>query len=175
MSERSVFKKGDTPVITTAESAGFCFGVQRAVESAMREAGRGGEVVSFGPIVHNDDVVRELSDAGVSVVNSVEELEKLPPQTVIIRAHGIPEETQNRILALGHTIVDATCPFVKKIHRIVREASLNHEKVVIIGDPNHPEVQGIFGWCSGDCFIISSAEEVENIPFSHDEQIKIVV
>lgn len=110
------------------------------MNTALEEAKKGGSVISFGPIVHNDDVVNDLKARGVSVVHSISELENCPPSTVIIRAHGVPEETQNEILRLGHKIVDATCPFVKKIHKIVREASEENENVLIVGDPSHPEV-----------------------------------
>jgi 4-hydroxy-3-methylbut-2-enyl diphosphate reductase len=132
--------------ITTAKSAGFCFGVQRAVEVVYKEIENGGKVYTYGPIIHNEEVVDELKQMGVRVINSLEELKDAPKGTIILRSHGVTEAVYEEIASYGHDIKDATCPFVKKIHKVVREQSEQGRYVVIIGNPEHPEVEGIVGW-----------------------------
>lgn len=132
--------------ITTAKSAGFCFGVQRAVDVVYKEIENGGKVYTYGPIIHNEEVVDELKQMGVRVINSLEELKDAPKGTIILRSHGVTEAVYEEIASYGHDIKDATCPFVKKIHKVVREQSEQGRYVVIIGNPEHPEVEGIVGW-----------------------------
>ena len=136
--------------ILLAENAGFCFGVRRAVEMAQKaaEKNRGGrKVMTLGPLIHNEAVVDQLRREGVECADS---LESVPEDALlIIRSHGVPEAVYEAALKRGVEILDATCPFVKRIHRIVREASERGETVVIVGDGNHPEVKGIQGWCGG--------------------------
>ena len=116
-----------------AKSAGFCFGVERAVKAAYDAAeNKDLPVYSFGPIVHNDEVIRELRDKGVQIVESETELETLPKGIVLIRAHGITRALQGKLNTLGFQIIDATCPFVKKIHKIVDESSKEGMKILII-------------------------------------------
>ena len=133
--------------VTVAKSAGFCFGVKRAVDTVYREIESGEKpVYTFGPIVHNEQVVEDLENRGVQVIHSEDELEGLSGGTVVIRAHGVSRDVCEKIEARGMKIVDATCPFVKKIHRIVDEEGRKGRHVVIIGSADHPEVQGIMGW-----------------------------
>ena len=109
--------------VTVAKSAGFCFGVKRAVEQVYQQLETGKKpVYTYGPIIHNDQVVKELEQKGVRVIRSEEELERLGEGTVIIRSHGVSRRVQEKMEASGLTVADATCPFVKKIHRIVEEA-----------------------------------------------------
>ena len=109
--------------VTVAKSAGFCFGVKRAVDTVYREIESGEKpVYTFGPIIHNEQVVEDLENRGVQVIHSEDELEGLSGGTVVIRSHGVSRDVCEKIEARGMKIVDATCPFVKKIHRIVDEA-----------------------------------------------------
>jgi 4-hydroxy-3-methylbut-2-enyl diphosphate reductase len=156
--------------ITTAKSAGFCFGVQRAVEVVYKEIENGGKVYTYGPIIHNEEVVDELKQMGVRVINSLEELKDAPKGTIILRSHGVTEAVYEEIASYGHDIKDATCPFVKKIHKVVREQSEQGRYVVIIGNPEHPEVEGIVGWikkpADGGVNYAVIMEEEEAKPFS---------
>ena len=144
--------------VTLADTAGFCFGVQRAVDTVERTAGEGSPVVTLGPIVHNRHVVTRFEALGVREAGSVEEI----PQgaTVIIRAHGVGRETYQALEARGLRVVDATCPFVDRIHRLVRRAEEEGRKPVIFGSKTHPEVVGICGWCR-DPLVVESPEEFE--------------
>ena len=150
--------------ITVAESAGFCFGVKRAVEECFHQIENAdGPVYTFGPIIHNDQVVEELNRKGVQVIHSEEELEQVHRGVIIIRSHGVPERIQKKMESLGVKVVDATCPFVKKIHTIVRKAGEEGKTVIIAGSPDHPEVQGIMGWAAGPVYAVQSAEEMERL------------
>ncbi len=154
--------------VTVAKSAGFCFGVQRAVDRVFAlSEGTHEPVYTLGPIIHNEDVVAKLASRGVQVINSVEELASVTRGTIVIRSHGVSKEINDRLTALSEqsggavTIADATCPFVKKIHRLVHERSKAGDHIVLCGDATHPEVQGIVGWCEGNATVISTAEEAE--------------
>ena len=127
--------------VTLAKSAGFCFGVKRAVDMVYEEAKKGEKVYTYGPIIHNEEVVEDLRKRGVTVVNSLEELKMLPEGTVIIRSHGVAKEVYDILEERNLQIVDATCPFVKKIHNIVKEHTEQNENIVIIGNAKHPEVE----------------------------------
>ena len=108
--------------VIVAKTAGFCFGVKRAVDQVKRQISEGRKpIYTYGPIIHNEEVVRELSGQGVRVIEGEEELADITAGTVVIRSHGVPERIYRKIEEQGLAIVDATCPFVKKIHRIVRE------------------------------------------------------
>lgn len=161
--------------VTVARTAGFCFGVKRAVDEVFRQIESGEKpVYTFGPVIHNEQVMSELEAKGVRVIGSEEELESLSGGTVIIRAHGIGRETENRIRSTGCTIVDATCPFVKKIHGIVDQKSREGFAVIIAGDANHPEVRGIRGWANGPVYIVSEPEELERLELPAGERAILV-
>ncbi len=161
--------------VTRAKTAGFCFGVRRAVDEVNRQIESGEKpVYTFGPIIHNEQVVRELGDKGVRVIGSEAELDGISSGTIIIRSHGISRALQERIEATGAKVVDATCPFVKKIHRIVREAGQEGKTVVIAGDPEHPEVKGICGWAEGPCHVIQNAEELASLRLPEDTKTVLV-
>ena len=148
--------------VILAKTAGFCFGVKRAVDTVYKEAGKK-NVYTYGPIIHNSEVVNDLKKKGVEVINSREELEALEEGTVIIRSHGVAREIYDLIHEKGLELVDATCPFVRKIHKIVEKAGNDGDQVIIVGSEQHPEVQGIKGWCTGEVHIISDAEQFEGI------------
>ncbi len=148
--------------VIVAGSAGFCFGVRRAVQTCYEQAEKGKKpIYTFGPIIHNEQVVDDLSAHGVKVLHHLEELDALSEGTVIIRSHGVAKEVCDRVVERGLTLVDATCPFVKKIHNIVRQRSMQGEHIIIIGNRDHPEVRGIIGWASGPVTVIETPEEAE--------------
>ena len=154
--------------VILAESAGFCFGVKRAVDTVYEKAADSDvPVYTFGPIIHNEEVVRDLEEKGVHAVCDMEELEKIPKGIMVIRSHGVSKEIYEKIQAAGFRIVDATCPFVLKIHRYVEEYSRKGYHIVIIGNDSHPEVEGIKGWSNPkETTVLQTAEEAENFTFS---------
>ncbi len=148
--------------VTIAKNAGFCFGVQRAVDSVYNEiATNPGAIYTFGPIIHNEQVVDDLKSKGVTVLSSEEELQQITDGTVVIRSHGISRDLYQKIQQRGVKIVDATCPFVKKIHQIVEQESKAGRIIVIIGNDNHPEVEGIRGWVHGESAVLNDEEQID--------------
>lgn len=147
--------------VVCAESAGFCFGVKRAVECVYGEIEKGGKIYTYGPIIHNEQVVADLQSKGVSVISSFEELQKIDDGTVIIRSHGVPQAVIDDLEKRGIGCIDETCPFVQRIHEIVSRESGTGKKIVIVGDAGHPEVIGIMGWCSTPAAVIGTEEEAE--------------
>ena len=145
--------------VTTAQSAGFCFGVSRAVELVEQAARARKRVVTLGPIIHNRHVVEKFSSMGIRVIETPEEAAL--GDTVIIRSHGVARDIYRRLEERGVEVIDATCPFVKRIHGIVSRAEEEGRLPVIIGTPTHPEVEGISGWC-GDCRVFRNVQELEN-------------
>lgn len=147
--------------IEIAEKAGFCFGVARAVRIAYDMADAPGRHACYGTLIHNTDVTEDLKRRGVDVVT---DLSMVPPDTdLIIRAHGIAKAEQEYIAAHKIPMTDATCPYVKKIHRIAEAAHLAGRQVIICGDAAHPEVKGINGWCGNAALILGSEEETDKI------------
>ena len=144
--------------VTIAKSAGFCFGVSRAVETVEKAAGEGACVATLGPIIHNRHVVDKFEKLGVRVISVPEEAEQ--GMTVIIRSHGVPRVIVEQLQQQGVTVIDATCPFVKRIHDIVSKAEQDGRLPVIIGTPSHPEVEGIAGWCR-HCQIFEDVQDME--------------
>jgi len=147
--------------IITAKSAGFCFGVKRAMEIVYEEIEKGGPVYTYGPIIHNEEAVADLERKGVHVILSDDELADIHGGTIVTRSHGISREEEERLKATGARCADATCPFVKKIHRIVEEYSAKGYEIVIVGSPDHPEVRGIMGWSSVPVTVIGNTEQAE--------------
>ena len=145
--------------VKLAKSAGFCFGVSRAVELVEQAAKEGRKVVTLGPIIHNRHVVDRFDSMGVGVIEKPEDAQA--GSTVIIRSHGVSKAVVDRLEQRGVEIIDATCPFVKRIHGIVSKAEEDGVLPIIIGTRAHPEVEGIAGWC-GDCRIFESPEELQN-------------
>ena len=150
--------------VTIAETSGFCFGVKRAVDTVYREIEKEeGPIYTFGPIIHNESVVSDLAQKGVRVIEEANPEKGLPSKgTVIIRSHGITRAVKRELLAAGLNVVDATCPFVRKIHQIVQEESRSGRYIIIIGNASHPEVIGICGWCEGPYRVISGTQEMES-------------
>ena len=161
--------------VTVAKSAGFCFGVKRAVNMVYEAIEKSEKAIyTYGPIIHNDEVIKDMEAGGVKVVNSLEELDSLPKGIMIIRSHGISRAEHEYIENSGFEIMDATCPFVLKIHKIVREASEAGSQVVIIGNENHPEVQGIMGWCVNTPYVVDSISKAESLVLNPDKNVCIV-
>ncbi len=164
--------------VVLAESAGFCFGVKRAMKNVYDEIDKanGDKIYTYGPIIHNEEVVSDLENKGVTVIHSYDELDKISEGTIIIRSHGISRIEKNKMEERGLTIVDCTCPFVLKIHRIVEEYSNKGYHVVIVGNENHPEVQGIRGWVAENApvTIMNGIEEARNFSCENDMPICLV-
>ena len=146
--------------VKVAKTAGFCFGVQRAVDKVYELIDSCPDrLFTLGPIIHNEEVVNDLEKKGVRVA-SEEELKTLPKgSTVVIRSHGVGKKVYDQLEECGLSYVDVTCPFVLKIHRIVEKESKAGSHIVIIGDPDHPEVVGICGWCIGPYTVIRTKQD----------------
>ena len=147
--------------IELAKTAGFCFGVDRAVKMLYKMVENGESVCTLGPIIHNPQVVEDLQNRGVKIINSPFEADK--DHKVVIRAHGVTKETYDALGSLGVSYEDATCPYVMKIHRIVSENSTDKNIVMIAGDEAHPEVCGFRSRCKGRSFVFKNAKELEEI------------
>ena len=163
--------------IILAKSAGFCPGVRRAVDMVYEQTKEkeGIEpVYTYGPIIHNDEVVKDLEEKGVKVIHSLDELDHLVKGTVIIRSHGVSRHTCETIESKGFHIVDATCPFVKRIHNIVEEQGKERRDIIIIGNPEHPEVQGIQGWCLTPSTVIHTVDEAVSFSQQNDKKLCII-
>ena len=169
--------------IRLVAGAGFCFGVKRAVDTVYEQLQTGKTIYTYGPIVHNEEVVKELAELGVRVIENRQELERLPdlrsladPRagTVIIRAHGVPQEVQQCMEQKGWEVIDATCPFVKRIHRTVEKKSGQGEHILVVGNPDHPEIQGIVGWCKGPVDVIETVEEAEKYVPPEGKKLTVV-
>ena len=153
--------------ITLAKTAGFCFGVNRAVNTVYELVEKGEKVCTLGPIIHNSQLVDELREKGVRVIEN--ENEAKPNETLVIRSHGVPECVMEKAKEQGVKVVDATCPFVAKIHNIVSEASEKGETVLIAGDEKHKEVIGIMGHCKGETFVFSDEKTLELLMEKHTD------
>lgn len=160
--------------VLLAKSAGFCFGVKRAVDSVYEQINRGGIIYTYGPIIHNEAVVKDFESKGVKVIETVEDLDTLEKGCVIIRSHGVSESVYKAIEEKGFEIFDATCPFVKRIHKIVRQESENGRQIIIIGDKGHPEVEGIRGWSLTDTKVVCSEGEIDEIKNDISDKVCIV-
>ena len=161
--------------IIRAKSAGFCFGVKRAVDTVYEQVEKEKEkqIYTYGPIIHNEEVVKDLEQHGVKVLREERELDALTDGLVIIRSHGVPKRICDKLDGKGIVYVDATCPFVKRIHKIVKEESEKGSHIIIIGNPEHPEVEGIRGWAANDATVIKTPEEAKE--FSCEDVRKICI
>ena len=171
--------------VLLAKSAGFCFGVKRAVETVynqcetceecnIKNVQAAKKIYTFGPIIHNEQVVKDLEEKGVEVIENEDELKKLSEGTVIIRSHGVPKRIYDLIEKQVLECVDATCPFVKRIHKIVEKESAAGKQILIIGNAGHPEVEGIMGWSSTPALVAETREEMQNLVCDSDKEVCIV-
>jgi 4-hydroxy-3-methylbut-2-enyl diphosphate reductase len=145
--------------ITISDKSGFCFGVKNAVDTAIEKAGA--NTCTFGELIHNESVTKKLESLGVRIVNDVSEVKS--SDTVIIRSHGVSEETERKLKETGAEVIDRTCPFVAKIHSIVSKYSSLGYKIIILGEPTHPEVIGIAGRCSGNVVVMDGKDKFESL------------
>ena len=163
--------------VELAKTAGFCFGVKRAVETVYKqvEENAGTPIYTYGPIIHNDEVIKDMKARGVEVLYTPEDLKKLQEGIVIIRSHGVPKYVHDILDERGITCVDATCPFVKKIHRIVAEESQKGSYIIIIGSDVHPEVEGIKGWALEQVTVIQTVKEAQDFKLEDENQKVCIV
>lgn len=148
--------------IILAKSAGFCFGVNRAVTIVNNLLEEGKKVTTLGPIIHNPHMVAELAERGVEIADTPNDLSSMD-RTLVIRSHGVPQSVIDEIEQKGISYENATCPFVSKIHQIVKDNSREGKVILIAGDENHPEVQGIVGHCEGEHYIFKNYEDLEKL------------
>ena len=153
--------------ITLAETAGFCFGVDRAVNLVYSLLNKGEKVCTLGPIIHNPQVVDDLAARGVIIADTPGQAPR--DAVLVVRTHGVPKSVMDEIDRLSLRCTNATCPFVLKIHKIVSDATVNGSTVLIAGDPNHPEVIGIKGYCHGETYVFRDVEELDAIIAAHPE------
>jgi len=157
--------------VIVANHSGFCFGVEKAIDTAFHEvSNNSNSIYTLGPLIHNKQAVNRLEKDGIKVI---EHLNELPGGTVIIRSHGVSKNIYDMADEKKITLVDATCPFVRKIQNIVKEYKEKGYSIVIIGNPDHPEVIGINGWCNDEAFVVKTQDDIEKIPFV--EKMCIVV
>ncbi len=163
--------------VILAETAGFCFGVERAInlvhEQIEKSDGKR-KIYTYGPIIHNAEVVRELEEDGVFSIEGPDDFERIKGSVLIIRSHGVARDIYEKAKENQIEVVDATCPFVKKIHKIVDEESKNGKHIVIIGDRNHPEVAGIIGWANGEVDVLLNEQEAEAFQLDSVKEICVV-
>ena len=157
--------------VIVAEHAGFCFGVTKAVDTVYEQIAKGtaGHIYTYGPIIHNETVVSDLEKKGVRVINDLDELRELVADnennsgekisgTIVIRSHGVTRQVQALIEKTGFDVIDATCPFVKRIHKVVAEESQKGKSIIVVGSANHPEVEGIVSYGDGKVYVIDGPE-----------------
>ena len=149
--------------IIVARHAGFCFGVERAIDIVKKASGENDNVVTFGPIIHNPQVVSDLASKGVSTIKSLNEVDN--NMSVVIRSHGIEKKEALFLEERAGKVIDAACPFVQKAQKAAGELSKKCDFIVILGEQEHPEVKGIVSYIDIDYKVIEKAEEVENLPY----------
>ena len=161
--------------IILAETAGFCFGVKRAIDTVYEKTSGNIPIYTFGPIIHNEEVVKDLENKGVHVIDNIEEIPNLTSGIVIIRSHGVSKELYDEMSNNKNiTLVDCTCPFVKRIHNICYKDTLEGKNVIVIGDAGHPEVDGIQGWCNGKSIVINNIDEANSFVAEKDSCFTVV-
>ena len=160
--------------VRIAENAGFCFGVKRAMKMAWDELENkeDDDIYSLGPLIHNKQAVDKYKEKGLVEIDS---LDKIPKDSkLIIRSHGVGKNVYTDSESKNMDIIDTTCPFVKKIHDIVKEFSSKGYRIIVIGNANHPEIIGINGWCDNEAIVINSEEEIDNNLFDPCDKYCVV-
>jgi len=148
--------------IIIAQSVGFCSGVKKAVELVSENLEGTSRLFSLGPLIHNKQVVKDLEEKGLVIQESIDNLAE--GDIAVVRSHGVAEEVFTKLSEKGVKVIDATCAFVKKIHRIVNEHSSKEYPIIVIGQKDHPEVIGILGWCKSESFVISDVSQIKDLP-----------
>lgn len=159
--------------IILAKTAGFCFGVDRALKKVYDNLGDD-SIYTYGPIIHNNYVVDELASKGVKVIHDLDELSSLKKGKIVIRSHGISEAEELKMRASGFEVIEATCPYVKRIHHKVQDASKLGSHIIIIGNKEHPEVKGIHGWSCTPVLIVETEDEAENLQLEENITYEVV-
>ena len=160
---------------TIAKSAGFCFGVKRAIDSAYKYLEENqGKVYSIGPLIHNEIVTNDLKAKGLIELNDIDVIKNLKNENIIIRTHGIEKDTFEILKRNGNNIIDLTCPFVSKIHKLVDEYSKNAYKVIVIGDKEHPEVKGIVSYAKNGIDVVINESDVNKLKIDRNDKVFIV-
>ncbi|WP_024866945.1 4-hydroxy-3-methylbut-2-enyl diphosphate reductase [Butyrivibrio sp. FCS014] len=161
--------------VIVAEHAGFCFGVTKAVDTVYDQIrDKKTNIYTFGPIIHNETVVGDLEKKGVKVIENIEDLSGIKEGTVIIRSHGVTKQIHEMLTNSGLEVIDATCPFVKRIHRIVEEESGKGKGIIVVGSGNHPEVEGIVSYATGPVFVIDSPQMAEQMRADKETEYTVV-
>lgn len=160
--------------VIVAENIGFCFGVKKAIDAVYEQVQTGGNIYTYGAITHNEEVVKDLEKKGVRVIESSKELAQIKEGTVIIRAHGVSKDIYEQIRSQNLKCVDATCPFVKRIHDIVEKESAAGRQIIVVGNAGHPEVEGTMGWCRTPAIVIESLEEAREFSYQGDKELFLV-
>ncbi|MEG0249713.1 MAG: 4-hydroxy-3-methylbut-2-enyl diphosphate reductase [Peptostreptococcus sp.] len=162
--------------VIIADKAGFCFGVKRAMNIAYNELEEKNDmdVYALGPLIHNRQAVAKYEERGLITVDEIEEIEIKENIEMIIRSHGVAKKVYDEAQARGIEIVDTTCPFVKKIHDIVKKSEEDKNTIILLGDKNHPEVIGINGWCKDSALIFKELEDVLKHEFDYDKKYVVV-
>ena len=162
--------------VKVARTAGFCFGVKRAVETVYEqvEKAEGQKIYTYGPIIHNEEVIKDMKKKGIEVLQTEEDLDKVEEGVVIIRSHGVPKRICEKLEEKHLTSVDATCPFVKKIHNIVQKESEAGKQIVIVGNEEHPEVAGIKGWSVTPVTVVQNVVDARQFTADSNRNICVV-
>lgn len=158
--------------VKIAKEAGFCFGVKRAMKMAWDELELNSDIYALGPLIHNRQAVQRYEDKGLITVDTIDSIPN--NESVIIRSHGVSKDIYDRANFSNLNIIDTTCPFVKKIHNIVKEFYEEGFKIIIIGDKNHPEIIGINGWCENSALIIKSVDDLNNLNLDNNNKYCVV-
>lgn len=151
--------------VLLAEEYGFCFGVERAVQMTEEALGEGASVRTLGPLIHNTQEIKRLEAEGVSTINSPAEAGK--NETAVIRAHGVTPEVQRELEERAGRVIDATCPFVTKVQKLAERAAEQNRDVVVVGNPDHPEMIGVRGYAPRHAHVVRDASEVAALPPLH--------
>jgi (E)-4-hydroxy-3-methyl-but-2-enyl pyrophosphate reductase (IPP and DMAPP forming) len=151
--------------VLLAEEFGFCFGVERAVEMVEEAVQEGGVVRSLGPLIHNSQEMKRLEAQGVQTINAPQEADA--NVTAVIRAHGVTPQVQRELEVRAAKVVDATCPFVTKVQKLAERAAAQGRDVVVVGNPDHPEMIGVVGYAPDNTYVVRDAAEVANLPSLH--------
>ncbi len=148
--------------VLIADEYGFCFGVERAVEMVEEALQEGDTVRTLGPLIHNDQEMERLATHGVSTISAPVQIQR--GETAVIRAHGVTPQVEAELREKASKVVDATCPFVTKVQKLASRAAAQDRHVVVVGNPDHPEMIGVFGYAPEHSFIVRDAEEVAALP-----------
>ncbi len=190
MEEKHFMEENHSMEVKLAEHIGFCFGVKRAVDTVYEQIKNGKTIYTYGPIVNNEEVVKDLEAKGVRVLETKEELlelagagqvsgadsgnDKGENPSVVIRAHGVPEEIYSILQEKNLECIDATCPFVRRIQKTAEEESRKGKHIIIVGNAGHPEVEGIIGWCKGGVTVLKTEEEARNLALPEGKRVCVV-